>query len=66
MSEITCQIVETSYEGRCNNCQTSIRRQVAQIQLRTITFRLCLDCAEYLETLLEPAIDALSHKVHQK
>ncbi len=61
-NKITYEVVETMTEGRCNNCQSSIRRHAAQIHLRTLVFRLCADCAQELEAILELVIDELAYK----
>lgn len=43
--------------GSCNNCQTREQPIVLVVELGTITFRLCWDCAVELSEQLEEEIE---------
>lgn len=51
------RIANISDAGSCNNCQTREQPIVLVIELRTITFRVCWDCAVELSEQLKEEIE---------
>lgn len=51
------RIANISDAGSCNNCQTREQPIVLVVELRTITFRVCWDCAVELSEQLKEEIE---------
>lgn len=44
-------------QGSCNSCQSRESKSVLVVNLHTIAFRLCRDCAEILKAELERKLE---------
>lgn len=50
------------HAGFCNGCQRADNEPIAVLVLQTMAFRLCPECAEAMQSLLENMLEDVPHE----